>query len=144
MTIYLTLDEALQDIANRSFYEGCTVTPCFAAGEGYPHPIAAYRVEDSANHMDDDWSWTYDNGVEDSDSVSECSRLFDPYESFNSSANIRHYLPEAVEELEYGSSAVAFSYAIVQDLDHVCDYPDQGCDDDIAGWIICANFFPID
>src|SRR5699024_4482077 len=144
MTVYLTLDEALQDVANRSFYEDCTVTPCYAAGEGYPFPIVAYRVEDSTNHNSDDWSWSYDNGVEDTGSVSECSRLFDPYESFSSSANIRHYLPEAVEELEYGTAEVAFSYAIVRDLDHVCELPDQGCDSCVAGWIICADFFEVD
>lgn len=139
----MSLDEALQQVANASFYEDKQITP-ETDGNGN---IAGYRVEDDYGMNTDDWRWTYDQGLMDTDSVSETSRLMDHYEYFDSSQHIRYNMPESVKALENGQT-VTFAYAVVYDDDAVFDeetqeFYDADGDptDDVAGWILTADWF---
>lgn len=140
MTLYLTLDEALQDVASRSFYEDCKVTPLLRAGSDR---IEGYIVEDDTSHATDDWQWTYDDGIRGRDSVSEMSRLHDSYETYTHAEHIRYNMGESVEALENGIP-VTFAYAIVDDADVTTDDLGNGTDKDghpaesVAGWIMVA------
>lgn len=139
----MSLDEALQQVANASFYEDKQITP-ETDGNGN---IAGYRVEDDYGMNTDDWLWTYDQGLMDTDSVSEASRLMDHYEHFSSPHHIRYNMPESVKALENGQT-VTFAYAIVRDDDAIFDeetqeFYDADGDptDDVAGWILTADWF---
>src|SRR5690554_5629793 len=97
---YLTLDEALQDVANRSFYEDCKVTPLVMADDHAD--IRGYVVEDDISHATDEWRWSYDEGIHDRDSVSETSRLHSHFEYYTHADHVRYNMPESVEALENG------------------------------------------
>lgn len=138
---YLTLDEALQDVANRSFYEDCKVTPLVMADDHAD--IRGYVVEDDISHATDEWRWSYDEGIHDRDSVSETSRLHDPCETYTHADHVRYNMPESVAALENGVP-VTFAYAIVDDADVTTDDQGNGTDKDgypadpVAGWIMIA------
>ena len=139
----MSLDEALQQVANASFYEDKRITP-ETDGNG---DIAGYRVEDDYGVNTNDWQWSYDQGLMDADSVSETSRLMEHYEQFANAEHIRYHMSESVKALENGQT-VTFAYAIVYDADAIFDektqeyYDADGClTDDIAGWILTADWF---
>ena len=136
-TNHVSLDEALQQVANASFYEDRQITP----------EAGGYRVEDDYGMNTDDWQWSYDQGLMDTDSVSETSRLMEHYEQFTDAGHIRYNMPESVKALENGQT-VTFAYAVVRDADAIFDeetqefYDTDGDPtDDIAGWILTADWF---
>lgn len=118
MTFYATLNEALTDIASRSFYEDATVTPT----EG------GFTVEDdfSTSYAGDTIQWTYDGGMEVPANVTEHSRLHEPAEYYDDARHISYNLPAAIEALELGR-AVTFAYAIV---DAYCERTDDNAEAD--------------
>ena len=135
MTFYKTLDGALQDIAERSFYDDATVTPV----EG------GYEVTDdfSTAYAGDTIPWTYDGGMELPADISDNSRLHVPAEYYDRAQHLRFNLPAAIEALEAGH-AVTFAYAIVEDLncfdgsgDALTECEDCQCDRTI-GWTLLA------
>lgn len=138
---YLTLDEALQDVANRSFYEDCKVTPLVMADN--PADVRGYVVEDDTSHATDEWSWSYSEGIQDRDSVSETSFLHLAGEFYDDAAHVRYNMPESVAALENGVP-VTFAYAIVDDDDVTTDDQGNGTDrdgypaDPVAGWIMVS------
>ena len=132
----LTLTEALQAIADRSFYEGATVTPL---GNG------RYTVGDdfSTSYAGDNIEWSYDGGMELPANVADHSRLHETYEFYDAASHVAFNLPHAVELLEAGH-AVTFAYAIVEDsncFDGSCDTltecEDCQCDRTV-GWTLLA------
>lgn len=135
MTFYKTLDDALLDIASRSFYYDATVTPV----EG------GYEVTDdfSTAYAGDSIPWTYDGGMELPADISDNSRLHDPAEYYDHAQHLRFNLPTAIEALESGH-AVTFAYAIVEDLncfdgsgDALTECEDCQCDRTV-GWVLLA------
>ena len=138
MDVYINLDDALRNVANRSFPGDCIIYPAIANEQ-----VVAWTVEDDSAHMSDEWYWSYDNGIHDRDSVTETSGLFDLAEYIDSADDVRKALPEVIEQLESGSHCVQFAYAIVNDADVTCD--DNGYPVDyIAGWILVAKSYPLD
>ena len=135
MTFYKTLDEALQDIAERSFYEDATVAPV----EG------GYEVTDdfSTAYAGDSIQWTYDGGMELPGGILDSSRLHESYEFYNDVRHIRYHMASAIEAIESGH-AVTFAYAIVEDLncfdgsgDALTECEDCQCDRTV-GWVLLA------
>lgn len=132
----LTLTEALQAIADRSFYEDATITPL---GNG------RYAVDGDFGtaYAGDSIMWIYDAGMSLPSNVTDHSRLHEPYESYDNAEHVRYNLPHAVELLEAGH-AVTFAYAIVEDSncfdgsgDSLTDCEDCDCDR-TAGWALLA------
>lgn len=132
----LTLTEALQAIADRSFYEDATITP---VGNGL------FTVDDDFNtaYAGDSIEWSYDAGMSLPANVADHSRLHEPYESYDAASHISFNLPHAVELLEAGH-AVTFAYAIVEDSncfdgsgDTLTDCEDCDCDRTV-GWALLA------
>ena len=118
----MTLDEALQVVAESSFYEDNLVY--FAAGEWHADG-------DNSFYSYEDVTWT-DDGL-DFGTVEpplDHSGLMMADQIFTASANIRHYLPAAVEALERVHSVI-FTYQPVLDED--------GDDDTLAGWVLIAE-----
>lgn len=139
---YATLDEALTDIAGRSFYEGAKVVP---------NEDGTFTVSDESNPHDDNMYWTYSNGLETEYGVIDNSRVMEPYEFFATAQHIRRNLSGAVSTLEAGK-AVQFHYVIV---DSYCDLgeDDANCelsysvlDEDVCledhtvGWALVAYY----
>ena len=127
MPNYSTLDEALHDIANRSFYEDATV---FQNSDG------SYTVENDygMSYAGDDIKWTYEGGMEIPDGVIDNTRLMETYETLSESSHIRFWLDAALERLESGN-AVTFAYAVVS------AYPGYGAyegEDYAVGWVLMA------
>ena len=143
--IVRTLDDALQIIADRSFYEDTRITPLVHADDA--STVEAYLVDVDHLHQGDDWEWSYERGILDADSVSECSRLFEPSEFLSCAAHVRHNMADAVELLESGTSSVGFAYVIVSDSDVIWNESDGNyydadgeLADDIAGWALVAEW----
>lgn len=132
----LTLEEALQAIAEASFYENKRITP-LGAGR--------YAVEETHTEGWEEWYWNYADGL-DGPRVSEHSRLHETYEHYSEAQHIRYNLPETVAKLEAGTHLAEFAYTIVYELD--CDGScglETECDcDQVAGWIIIAQTYEID
>lgn len=141
MTFHETLDSALDDIASRSFYDDATVTPV----EG------GYTVDDEYGtaYAGDTIMWTYDDGMELPNRITENSCLHDPAEFYDGAAHIRWNMTGSVEALELGH-AVTFAYAIVDawcdregdeaELDHEnceCLECDSGGTANV-GWVLLA------
>ena len=132
----LTLTEALQAIADRSFYEDATITPL---GNG------RYAVEGDFNtaYAGDSIEWSYDTGMVLPANVANHSRLHEVYEVYGAAEHVSYNLPHAVELLEAGH-AVTFAYAIVEDSncfdgsgDSLTDCEDCDCDRTV-GWALLA------
>lgn len=143
--IVRTLDEALQIIADRSFYEDTRITPLVDVEDA--SMVEAYLVDVDHLHQGEEWEWSYERGILDADSVSECSRLFEPSEFLSCAAHVRHNMADAVERLESGTSSVGFAYVIVRDSDVIWNeetqaYYDSDGDlaDDLAGWALVAEW----
>ena len=143
--IVRTLNEALQIVADRSFYEDTRITPLVDVEDA--SMIEAYLVDEDHLHQSDDWEWSYERGILDTDSVSECSRLFEPSEYLSCAAHVRHNMADAVELLESGTSSVGFAYVIVRDSDVTFNEETQAyydadgeLADDIAGWALVAEW----
>lgn len=138
----LTLDDALQAVAERSFYEDATVTP---SGDG------AYTVSDDYGtaYSGDDLGWTYAGGLDlewgNAGHAREWTRVFEPFEYWDDAGHVRYNLPGAVEALERGR-AVTFAYAVVANSDLAWDDDSQEYadadgttyDDNAVGWIVLA------
>lgn len=135
--VLMSLDAALQRVAEASFYEDKLIRP---AGFGL------YTVEDTNAHMSDDWVWDHEHGLLDWDSVSETSGLMDPYERFDRSAHIRYHMPDAIEALqdghdvEFAYAAVDHEYSTFEHDEDVCPGPEECTCDTIVGWILCAQW----
>lgn len=135
MTLYETLDEALTDIASRSFYEDATVTPC----------KNGFTVEDdySTSYAGDPIPWTHDGGMELPAEILDNSRLHELAEYYDDARHVRYNLPAAIEALELGH-AVTFAYTTVEDRncydgsgDVLTECEDCECDP-TAGWALLA------
>lgn len=118
----MTLDEALQVVAESSFYEDKLVY--FAYGEWHAD-------DDTPFYSYEDVTWTHD-GL-DFGTVKpplDHSGLMMDDQTFSVSAQIRRFLPQAVEALERGRSVI-FTYQPVLD--------ENGDGDTIAGWVLIAE-----
>lgn len=116
---YDTLDEALTDIANRSFYDDAVVSP---------EIDGTYSVEQHVTGYGDTVYWTSEGGMQGLDEALDNSRVHEAYEYYETSGHIRYNLPEAVEELEAGNP-VGFTYVIV-------DHAEPDCNND---WNLCEE-----
>ena len=122
----MTLDEALQVVAESSFYEDNLVY--FAAGEWHADG-------DTSCYSYEDVTWTHD-GLDFGTAKPplDHSGLMEAYQTFSVSDQIRRYLPQAVEALERGHSVI-FTYQPVS-----VDILDEEWDDDtLAGWVLIAE-----
>lgn len=129
-----TLDEALEEVARRSFYDDCTVTPAIMART---HEIVGYTVSDDTGlDLPYEWTWTPAGGITDHGAASEVSRLHDPAERYDDPAHIRFNLPDSVAALESGTP-VSFAYAPVHALDP--EDPEDP-EDGIVGWLLASIF----
>ena len=125
----MTLDEALQVVADASFYEDKLVY--FAAGEWHADG-------DTSCYSYEDVTWTYDDGLDfgtDKPPLDH-SGLMEEYEMVTTSANIRCYLPAAVEALGRGRSVI-FTYQPVSV--GILDDDEDEDGDTIAGWVLIAE-----
>lgn len=144
-TLYETLSGALANLAERSFYEDCTIAAAIAPTTVGGRQTVGYAVMDDCNMSpSDDVYWTYHGGLSYSILQGyECedSGLMEPSETFYCSANITRYLPCAVEAIESGY-AVSFAYAPVNvsecdDCRKSTDYDGLNCDH-LVGWTLIA------
>lgn len=121
-TLTLTIDEALDAIARRSFYEDAIITP---QGDG------TFLVEDDWNTIPDDMFYWYNNELCSDYPLTEYdhSGLMDPSEFLDNHRQIERYLPTATAALKRGKT-VCFSYFVVRDLDD---------GDEVAGWMLVAR-----
>lgn len=123
---YTNLDDALNDIAARSFYESARVTK---EGNGY-------TVEDWYTGVEESVMWTYETGAEVPSDALDYSRTHEPYEFYDRASHIRFNLPTAVETIEEGTP-VGFTYAIA---DAYCEDDVEECQEDhTAGWLLIAT-----
>lgn len=122
---------ALDDVARRTFHEGCLVTP-------YKNPqgeVAAWSVINSPT----DWEvyWSNDDGLDIRGYHTDCTRLMEPAEYFDSWRRIQYHFPEVVAFLEEGVGYVWFSYEDVMPVDPLVD------DDFQHGWVlVCRTYTP--
>lgn len=125
----MTIDEALESVAKRSFYEDCKLTPAIRDREIITEDD--YHVAPA-----DGVFWTYDDGIVDSDGKRfdvdcvEVSRCMEPCEFFATAEHIRYHMAESVEALEAGKP-VSFSYQVVNSLE--CGEP--------VGWCLIAKIW---
>ena len=122
----MTLDEALQVVAEYSFYEDNLVY--FADGEWHADG-------DTSCYSYEDVTWT-DDGLDFGTDTPplDHSGLMEAYQTFSVSDQIRRYLPQAVEALERGHSVI-FTYQPVSV--GILDDDEDG--DTIAGWVLIAE-----
>lgn len=132
------LDEALQAVADRSFYEPTLITPLSAAPHDPRNEVVAWLVDEGTNILPaDEVTWTYANGIADGPET-EKSRLFEAYETFATAEHVRYNMGESVEHLESGTSAVVFAYAVVNvDVDDPA-HESGDTADNVAGWALLA------
>ena len=123
----MTLDEALQVVAESSFYEDKQVY--FAAGEWHADG-------DTSFYSYEDVTWTHDDVLDFGTETPplDHSGLMMADQVFSVSAQIRRYLPQAVEALERGHSVI-FTYQPVS----VGILDEDGDDDTLAGWVLIAE-----
>lgn len=114
----LTLEQALAEVANRSFYEDCLVSP---NGDG------TYTVYDALIDGTEEWYYTDTDAT--GPDVSERSRIMESCESFTFASHIRYHMAGAVEALEDGK-AVEFGYALVSDSET----------GEFDNWLMVANY----
>ena len=136
----MKLNEALQAVADMSFYEDLLVTPL---GNG---EYAVSRTHSEYGADSDEFAWTAEDGYQYPDAV-ETAGLMDPCEVFDNYRNIAHYLPGSVEYLESGYP-VEYAYTVVYDRDVTYDDDGNALDqdgeltDDIIGWTLTALEYP--
>ena len=124
-TLYATLDEALADIAGRSFYENARVQR-----EG-----DAWRVDDWSTGVDETLPWSYERGIELPGGVDvlDHSRTHEAYETYTDAGHIRYNLADAVAALEAGT-AVGFTYIVAE-----AECEDMADDEREAGMYECGG-----
>lgn len=133
MSTYATLDEALEEIATRSFYESATVTPS---------TYGTYDVSDDFGTAfpDDVVTWTYEKGIE--TDADEHAGIMEPCQYFDTAHHVRYYLPAAVEHLEARRGPVTFAYVQVDTVastaEDIAD-DEAGLYDGTVGWTILAR-----
>ena len=126
MTTYATIDEALTDIATRSFYESARVYK----------DAGGYTVEDWPTDIEEYRAWSYRDGIDLPAGTIDHSRTHEAYEFYDNAGHIRYNLPNAVEAIEDGQ-AVGFTYVIAE---ADCEDDVDECDDDhLAGWALIAT-----
>ena len=123
----MTLDEALQVVAESSFYEDKLVY--FAAGEWSADDDTPYYSYEDVTWTDDGLDFGADTPPLDH------SGIMETYQTFSVSAQIRRYLPQAVEALERGHS-VLFTY---QPISVGILNEEEDDDDTLAGWVLIAE-----
>lgn len=133
---YNTLDEALTDIAGRSFYDDAVVTP---------EIDGTYSVEPHVTGFGDTVMWTHETGMQGVDEALDNSMVHESYESYDNSGHIRYNLSVAVEELMEGNP-VGFTYVIVDHAEPECEDPEGFCAelgecdcDQTVGWALVAS-----
>ncbi len=143
---YATLADALADIANRSFYEGATVTPalshCGGAvayqpdsdGQEWFCPSCrrvslpcslteGYDVADDTDPRSGDYLDNYGDGVEWPPNALDHSREHEPAEHYSTAAHVEHNLHHAVNELHDGNPVSFHYYAVSTTC--TLDLPDE-------------------
>lgn len=133
MAIHATLSDALQEVADRSFYEDVTITPL---------PDGTFESEDDHGtaYAGDTVMWDYMGGMELPNGVIDNSRLHETYESYTGAGHVEYNLPRAVETLREGTP-VTFAYAQVdgyattpEDIED----DENGLYDGCVGWALLA------
>ena len=126
--LYETLDQALDDIASRSFYESARVSKV----EG------GYEVEDWHTGVEEIVPWAYETGAQVGQAL-DYSRTHEAYERYTDARHIRHNLPVAVWTIEEGTP-VGFTYVVAEAecLDATEDGEPCG-EDHAAGWVLIAT-----
>lgn len=134
----LTLDQALEMVARRSFYESCLVQK---------QPNGLYLVESHYTGVEESQNWEYETGIDTSGitHLIDESRLMEAYESFTESNHIRYHEPVAVAMLKEGHG-IGFTYIVADELcqgegsdDENCNHPDGCQTDHTAGWALVAT-----
>ena len=132
----MNLNEALQAVADTSFYEDLLVTPL---GHG---EYTVSRTHSDYGADSDEFEWTEELGYQHPHAV-ETAGLMHPSEVFYTHKNIEHYLPGSVEYLESGYP-VEYAYTVIYDLDVTYDLDGNALDqdgeltDDVVGWTLTA------
>lgn len=134
MYTFNTLNNALDVIAQCSFYEGKRVTKR-SPGE--------YVVEEWYSFPDSDSiEWTYSGGVELHHiyGLIDYTRLMMPGESLDSPSHVSYNLPLAVEAIDRGTP-VGFTYCVAHDIDECQNCLDSDCCecDRVVGWLLVAT-----
>ena len=136
----MNLTEALQAVADSSFYEDLLITPL---GNG------EYEVDRTSSEYgadSDRFEWTAEGGYQHPSEV-ETAGFMESYELFDHHKDIEHYLPGSIEHLKEGHP-VEYAYTIIYDRDVTYDvygnmYDDDGnLTDDIVGWTLTAFAHP--
>lgn len=133
-----SIEEVLAEIADRSFYEDCTITP-----EG-----GAYLIEESpVSFADEQATWEYETGLTIATEVTAHSGLQDSYVSFTVDRHIDYNMPEIRQLLESGH-AITVGYGIAYfdpfkvEHDTGCEFggdTDNDCYCDlVAGWYLAV------
>lgn len=135
----MNLTEALQAVAEASFYDDLIITP-LGGGE-----YTVSRTYSDYGADSDRFEWTAENGYQHPDAV-ETAGIMEPSETFYTYKNIEHYLPESVKHLKEGHP-VEYAYTVIYDRDVTYDLDGNALDldweltDDIIGWTLTALAF---
>ena len=128
---YPTLDGALSDIAERSFYDDATVR----------RTAGGYAVTADCSAAEECLRWSYAGGIELPDDTADNTRAYEPYECITTAAQMRYALSSAVELIEAGH-AVSFQYVILEadpvTAEDIAD-DEAGLYDGVVGWAIIAR-----
>lgn len=129
-TVY-TIDEALENIAARSFYEAADVIP---------NDDGTYSIVDAPGMIDDVVMWSYSEGMDLPTGAYDYSRVHEPSEYYETAVHIRYNLSYAAERLSEGK-AVHFQYVIVESYpetpEDIAD-AEVGQYDGTVGWALVA------
>ena len=139
MTTYATRDDALNDIANRSFYESARM---------YKNDDFTYTVEDWHTGVEESQEWTYENGLINRAEWLDYSRVHDPAEFYDEARHIEYNLAGALADIELGN-AIGFTYVVAEETCNDEDQPDAhsnseclNCDSggtQAVGWALIAT-----
>lgn len=126
MTKFDTLADAVADALAWDTYTYPTITK---TGDGY---TVEPGVSIDLPGCDITVMWTYDGGAELGDSVSDYTRVFEPYESMVTLGHLEYNMPAVVDAIESGT-AVTLMWCVVD------AYPDDasGVQCEFCGW--CEN-----
>lgn len=129
-TVY-TLEEALENIAGRSFYESADVIP---------NDDGTYTLVDSPGMIDDCVPWTYSEGMDLPAGAYDYSRVHEPSEYYDNATHVRYNLGGAVDRLAEGK-AVHFQYVVAEASpetpEDIAD-AEVGQYDGTVGWALVA------
>ena len=125
---YTSIDDILQVIAERSFYEDVLID--------WSETANAWHIEQDFGNHDDDLMFDSDTRTvlgwrgEPLD-VLDWSGLMETYERFYHAVQVEHYCPGLVEAL-LAHSTVTVSYQVVR----LMDGPFDDIEEDIVGWAL--------